>query len=73
MDNELVKKIEARVQSLLQEANHLYDEDELEEKLRASKRKITKYIRENPVQCLIAGFSAGFLIARILRSDSKSD
>jgi len=73
MENELVEKLDKKIRLLLQEASQLYNEEELEEKLAIVKRKTIKYVRENPVQCLLAGFTAGFLVARIIRSDSEND
>ena len=72
MDNEVIETLDERIKTLIERAGQLYDEEELEEKVAIIKRKAIKYVRENPIQCLLAGFTAGFLIARIFRSDATT-
>jgi len=69
MNNEIIKRVNDRLDEAIDRGRNLVENEELQERLNVAKDQAEDYIRENPVKSVLIGFAVGFLISKIFESE----
>jgi ElaB/YqjD/DUF883 family membrane-anchored ribosome-binding protein len=65
MLDEIVERVESTVMAMARQGNDFLKESELDVRIAEVKRKTEQLVREHPVQTLVVGAIAGYIIGRI--------
>jgi ElaB/YqjD/DUF883 family membrane-anchored ribosome-binding protein len=65
MLDEIVERVESTVMAMARQGNDFLKESELDVRIAEVKRKTEQLVREHPVQTLMVGAIAGYIIGRI--------
>ncbi len=69
MNNEIIKRVNDRLDEAMDKGRNIVDNKELQEQLNVAKDLAEDYIRKNPVKSVFIGFTVGYLISKIFQSE----
>lgn len=67
MNEDIINDLNDELESVIEEGQSMLEEAELHEKLEELKTEAELLIRKNPIQSVLIGAVAGFILAKILR------
>ncbi len=68
MNEDIINDLNDELENVIEEGRSILDEAELQEKLEELKTEAELLIRKNPIQSVLIGAAAGFILAKIFRS-----
>lgn len=68
MNEDIINDLNDELENVIEEGRSILDEAELQEKLDELKTEAELLIRKNPIQSVLIGAAAGFILAKIFRS-----
>ncbi|MEX0649207.1 MAG: hypothetical protein WEA56_09595 [Balneolaceae bacterium] len=69
MDDDIIKDLNNELENVIEEGKSLLKEAELEEKFEEMKTEAELLIRKYPIRSVLAGAAAGFILAKIFKSN----
>lgn len=68
MNEDIINDLNDELENVIEEGRSILEEAELQEKLEELKTEAELLIRKNPIQSVLIGAAAGFILAKIFRS-----
>lgn len=69
MNGDIINNINDELENVLNEGRNLLQEADIEEKLDELKTEAELLIRKHPIQSVLISAAAGFILAKLVRSD----
>jgi len=69
MNEDIINNINEELENVIDEGREMLNEAEIQEKIDELKTEAELLIRKHPLKSVLIGAVAGFLLAKVLRSD----
>jgi len=70
MNEEILENVNDRLDDAIEQGRYMIENDDLPEQVEEFKQQAESVVRQHPFKCLAGGLLAGFIVGKLLSSDS---